>query len=82
MGVKGLRKFLRQRGVGAADDESLDQGELLALAQKHRNDATVIWQRTKAADGRFYYFNALTKATSWTKPENLYASSHGETTTL
>ena len=82
MGVKGLRKFLRQRGVGAADDESLDQGELLVLAQKHRNDATVIWQRTKAADGRFYYFNALTKATSWTKPENLYASSHGETTTL
>ncbi|KAI2621523.1 hypothetical protein GGS26DRAFT_569554 [Hypomontagnella submonticulosa] len=29
------------------------------------------WQEYKSPDGRVYYYNSLTKATQWTKPEDL-----------
>jgi hypothetical protein len=28
------------------------------------------WRPQKTADGRVYYYNAKTKETSWTKPED------------
>lgn len=31
----------------------------------------VLWQEARNADGRVYYYNAITKATQWTKPEEL-----------
>lgn len=32
---------------------------------------SVLWQEAKNADGRIYYYNTITKATQWTKPEDL-----------
>lgn len=29
------------------------------------------WQEHKTADGRAYYYNTTTKATQWTKPEDM-----------
>jgi pre-mRNA-processing factor 40 len=29
------------------------------------------WQEARTADGRIYYYNSVTKATQWTKPEEL-----------
>lgn len=29
------------------------------------------WQEYKSPDGRVYYYNTITKATQWTKPEDL-----------
>lgn len=29
------------------------------------------WQEYKSEDGRVYYYNKITKATQWTKPEDL-----------
>jgi hypothetical protein len=29
------------------------------------------WQEHRTPDGRVYYYNALTKVTQWTKPEEL-----------
>lgn len=29
------------------------------------------WQEYKSPDGRVYYYNSITKATQWTKPEEL-----------
>ena len=29
------------------------------------------WQEYKSQDGRVYYYNSITKATQWTKPEEL-----------
>lgn len=29
------------------------------------------WQEYKSPDGRVYFYNALTKATQWTKPEEM-----------
>ncbi len=33
--------------------------------------APVLWQEARNADGRVYYYNTITKATQWTKPEEL-----------
>jgi hypothetical protein len=30
-----------------------------------------LWQEARNADGRVYYYNTITKATQWTKPEEL-----------
>lgn len=30
-----------------------------------------LWQEYRSPDGRVYYYNAITKATQWTKPEEL-----------
>jgi hypothetical protein len=30
-----------------------------------------LWQEARNSDGRVYYFNTITKATQWTKPEDL-----------
>jgi pre-mRNA-processing factor 40 len=30
-----------------------------------------LWQEARNADGRVYYYNTITKATQWTKPEDL-----------
>lgn len=32
------------------------------------------WQEARAADGRVYYYNTLTKATQWTKPEEMMSA--------
>jgi pre-mRNA-processing factor 40 len=29
------------------------------------------WQEARAADGRVYYYNTITKATQWSKPEEM-----------
>lgn len=31
----------------------------------------VLWQEARNADGRVYYYNTITKATQWNKPEEL-----------
>lgn len=33
--------------------------------------APVMWQEARNEDGRVYYFHVVTKATQWTKPEEL-----------
>jgi len=33
--------------------------------------APPLWQEARNADGRVYYYNTITKATQWTKPEDL-----------
>jgi pre-mRNA-processing factor 40 len=30
-----------------------------------------LWQEARNADGRVYYYNTITKATQWNKPEEL-----------
>jgi hypothetical protein len=30
-----------------------------------------LWQEARNSDGRIYYYNTITKATQWTKPEEL-----------
>ena len=30
-----------------------------------------LWQEARNSDGRVYYYNTITKATQWTKPEEL-----------
>jgi pre-mRNA-processing factor 40 len=30
-----------------------------------------LWSEARNADGRIYYYNTITKATQWTKPEEL-----------
>ena len=30
-----------------------------------------LWQETRTAEGRIYYYNTQTKATQWTKPADL-----------
>jgi hypothetical protein len=30
-----------------------------------------LWQEARNSDGRVYYYNTITKATQWTKPEDL-----------
>jgi pre-mRNA-processing factor 40 len=30
-----------------------------------------LWQEARNAEGRAYYYNTITKATQWTKPEEL-----------
>jgi len=72
MSPKQLKKFLRARGVEHEDD--IDHAALLALAVKSAHLQTVVWQKTKTADGKFYYFNCVTKATSWAKPADVYVS--------
>mmetsp|Transcript_36058 Transcript_36058/g.94982 ORF Transcript_36058/g.94982 Transcript_36058/m.94982 type:complete len:667 (-) Transcript_36058:208-2208(-) len=67
MTVKQLRKFCASRNVEipvGADTESVRR---LALVSKHL--PIVAWQRTKAPDGRYYYYNPKTKQTSWSNPE-------------
>ena len=61
-----LVKFLRARGVEHDDD--LDLETLADLAAAWADSPKVIWQKAKTPDGRVYWFNAVTKATSWTKP--------------
>ena len=69
MSTKKLHKYLNARGVDFDDD--LKGEALIVLATRSAHLPTVIWQRAKAADGRTYYFNVKTKATSWTKPDDL-----------
>jgi hypothetical protein len=33
--------------------------------------APVLWQEAKTPEGRVYYYHTVTKATQWTKPEEL-----------
>lgn len=33
--------------------------------------AQPVWQEFRTPDGRVYYYNAATKVTQWTKPEEL-----------
>lgn len=33
--------------------------------------AAAVWQEHRTADGRVYYYNAATKVTQWTKPEDM-----------
>lgn len=33
--------------------------------------APALWQEARNAEGRVYYYNTQTKATQWTKPEEL-----------
>lgn len=33
--------------------------------------APVLWSEARNAEGRVYYYNTITKATQWTKPEEL-----------
>lgn len=35
------------------------------------NQHSVIWQQAQTAEGRNYYYNVQTKATQWTKPQEL-----------
>jgi pre-mRNA-processing factor 40 len=35
------------------------------------NGSSALWQEARNADGRVYYYNTITKATQWTKPEEL-----------
>ena len=30
-----------------------------------------LWQEARNSEGRVYYYNTITKATQWTKPEDL-----------
>jgi len=69
MSAKQLRKFCAARNVEVPDGAGVEQVRVLALA--HRNLPPVTWQRTKAPDGRDYYYNPKTKMTSWTNPEPL-----------
>lgn len=32
---------------------------------------SALWQEARNAEGRVYYYNTITKATQWTKPEEL-----------
>ena len=66
---KKLYKFLRARDVDV--DGGLGRAALLELAVANAHQPTVVWQKTKTPDGRFYWFNAETKAVSWTKPVEL-----------
>ncbi len=67
MSAKQLKKFCAARNVEIPDGASVEQVRHLALANRHL--PTVTWQRTKAPDGRYYYYNPKTKQTSWTNPE-------------
>lgn len=33
--------------------------------------AAALWQEARNAEGRAYYYNVQTKATQWTKPQEL-----------
>jgi pre-mRNA-processing factor 40 len=33
--------------------------------------APPLWSEARNAEGRVYYYNTITKATQWTKPEDL-----------
>jgi pre-mRNA-processing factor 40 len=35
------------------------------------NGAGSVWQQATHEDGRVYYYNVHTKATQWTKPEEI-----------
>jgi len=72
LSAKQLKKFCAARNVEIPDGASVDQVRQLAIANKHL--ATVTWQRTKAPDGRYYYYNPKTKQTSWTNPEPILVS--------
>ena len=61
-----LEKFLNARDVD--HDEGLDRHTLIELAIAWAHLPKVIWRRAKTSDGRLYWFNANTKATSWKQP--------------
>lgn len=44
--------------------------------------APVLWQEARNADGRVYYYNTITKATQWTKPEDLMSPAEVSGATL
>lgn len=35
------------------------------------NPGSALWQQAQNAEGRIYYYNLQTKATQWTKPQEL-----------
>jgi len=74
MSAKQLKKFCAARNIEIPDGASVEQVRALAVANKHL--PTVTWQRTKAPDGRYYYYNPKTKQTSWTNPEPNLVSGH------
>ena len=66
MKPKALQKFLRARAVDF--DDTVSQEDLVALSARSAHKRKVLWQKAKHADGRIYWFNARTKATTWQEP--------------
>ncbi len=71
MSTKELKRYLRARDLAEEMESASTKPELLELAERARRKKlpVVTWQKTRAPDGRWYYVNAKTKETSWTKPE-------------
>ena len=70
LSAKQLRKFIRQRGVEEEEALTNDQrDELLALAVRCVRLPLVLWQKVLTPDGKAYWYNTETKATTWTRPD-------------
>jgi len=41
------------------------------IAMNGFNGPAPVWQEYRSPDGRVYYYNSATKATQWTKPEEM-----------
>lgn len=41
-----------------------------------------LWQEARNSEGRVYYYNTITKATQWTKPEELMTPAEVNTTLM
>ena len=52
---------------GTAHITLLEQARAVAISGKQ----PVKWQEATAPDGRKYYYNPVTKKTSWTKPAHM-----------
>ena len=62
-----VQKFLRARDVDYEEEATMEA--LVDLAVSNMRRPLVLWQKTKAADGRYYWFNSKTKATTWQPPQ-------------
>ena len=68
-GKEEVKAFLKARGVDVPS--GADTAELSRLAQANAHLPVLKWRPQKTADGRVYYYNAKTKETSWTMPEDM-----------